>query len=143
VTLVGRDGSIAAVRGDGAEVAVPVGEYRLGMLAIALNGADGDRGWNYVFSGDIASGDEALPSQRRWHDVQQGKLLALNPLGELTLTATWRPILRALAEAASARPRVECHPTDPPSVSCSCCSSIPGLWPASFMAESLCAFRPA
>lgn len=83
VTLVGRDGSIAAVRGDGAEVAVPVGKYRLGMLAIALGGADDGRGWNYVFSSEVTSGDEALPSRRRWHDVQQGKLLALNPLGEV------------------------------------------------------------
>jgi hypothetical protein len=95
VTLVGRDGSIAAVRGDGAEVAVPVGKYRLGMLAIALAGADGGRGWNYVFSSEIACGDEALPTKPQWHDVQQGKLLALNPLGELTLTATVSPVSRS------------------------------------------------
>jgi hypothetical protein len=95
VTLVGRDGSIAAVRGDGAEVAVPVGEYRLGMLAIALGGADGDRGWNYVFSSEIASADETAPVKWRWHDVKQGKLLSINPLGELTLTAAVSPVSRS------------------------------------------------
>jgi hypothetical protein len=89
VTMVGRDGSIAAIQGDGAEVAVPVGAYRLGMLAIALGGFDGDRGWNYVFV------SEDVLDKRRWYEVERAKPLSIDPLGELKLTATSSPTSRS------------------------------------------------
>src|SRR5262249_50721540 len=45
-TLIGRDGSAVGLTGAGGEVTVPVGEYRLGTVTLALEAPDGGPRWN-------------------------------------------------------------------------------------------------
>lgn len=80
LTLVGRDGSVAGIQGDGTAVAVPVGEYRPGALAISLSGPDGLT-WHYVFSSEGAS------AARPWYNVEKEKTISIDPLGKLKLSA--------------------------------------------------------
>jgi hypothetical protein len=80
LTMVGRDGSVACLQGDGAVAAVPIGDYRPGTLAISLGAPDGLT-WHYVFSSEGAS------AERTWHKVEQNKTISIDPVGELKLSA--------------------------------------------------------
>jgi hypothetical protein len=80
VTMVGRDGSVAGLQGDGAVVAVPLGDYRPGTLAISLS-APGGPPWHYVFSSEGAS------AERPWYKVERDKAISIDPVGDLKLSA--------------------------------------------------------
>ena len=76
-TLIGRDGSTVGLTGEGAEAAVPIGEYRLGTVTCAFEDARGGRCWNFVFS-DIERRGAA-----RWYKVEKGGTAAIDPIGTL------------------------------------------------------------
>jgi hypothetical protein len=76
-TLIGRDGSTVGLTGEGAEAAVPIGEYRLGTVTCAFEDAQGGPRWNFVFS-DIDRRGAA-----RWYKVEKGGTAAIDPIGTL------------------------------------------------------------
>ena len=77
-TLVGRDGSVATLKGNHAEAVLPTGDYRMSVLVLTLAGADGGLPWNYVFSD---SGDR----QPKWYAVAKDGTRNIDPVGKLEL----------------------------------------------------------
>ena len=90
-TLVGRDGSVFTLRGAGGAATLPAGDYRLNVVALTLKDAHGGQPWSFVFSD---GGSDRPP---RWHKVEHGGTLTLDPLGKLDFVvgldgdATYRP----------------------------------------------------
>jgi hypothetical protein len=80
-TLIGRDGSAVGVRGLDAPATVPIGEYRLGTVTIALNDPDGGPRWSFVFSDDDAR------ARTNWHAVARDAAIALDPIGTPAMEA--------------------------------------------------------
>lgn len=74
VTLVGRDGSAVGLRGPNAKVTAPIGEYRVGAVAVTLDDPAGGPRWNFVFS-DNQPGDA-----KRWYELERDATLAIDPL---------------------------------------------------------------
>jgi hypothetical protein len=82
-TLIGRDGATVGLTGEGADAAVPVGEYQLGTVTCTFEEVPGGPRWNFVFS-DIGRRGEA-----RWYQVERGGTTAIDPIGVLEFqTAT-------------------------------------------------------
>lgn len=80
VTLVGRDGSAVALRGNNATATVPIGEYRVSAVAVTLDDPAGGPRWNFVFS-DNLSGDA-----KHWHQLGRDDRLAIDPLERFDFT---------------------------------------------------------
>ena len=80
VTMVGRDGSVAGLQGDGAVVAVPVGDYRPGTLAISLSAP----GRSAVA---LRLQQRSASAERPWYKVERDKAISIDPVGELKLSA--------------------------------------------------------
>jgi hypothetical protein len=80
-TLVGRDGSVVTLRGDGAEAILPVGDYRMSVLTLTLRDSAGGPPWQFVFS------DSGSAAGRPWHRVAKGGTLVLDPVGQVTFLA--------------------------------------------------------
>jgi hypothetical protein len=63
---------------------VPVGEYRLGTVTIALDDPHGGQRWSFVFSDN---GSKGTP---RWYKVEKDATVTIDPLGtpsfEISLT---------------------------------------------------------
>jgi hypothetical protein len=78
-TLIGRDGSAVGLSGDGAEATVPVGEYRIGTLTVALDDPSGGPRWSFVFS------DNGGKPEQRWYKVEKGATAAIDPIGTLEM----------------------------------------------------------
>jgi hypothetical protein len=74
VTLVGRDGSAVGLRSANAEASVPVGDYRVSAVTVALDDPSGGPRWNFVFS-DNQGGDA-----KRWFKLEKDARLAIDPL---------------------------------------------------------------
>jgi hypothetical protein len=73
-TALGRDGSVFGL--SGTEPAnVPVGEYRLGTVTIALDDSKGGQRWSFIFSDNGAKGDP------RWYKVEKDGAVAIDPIG--------------------------------------------------------------
>lgn len=81
VTLVGRDGSAVGLAGGGASAEVPVGEYRLGTVVLALDDPAGGPRWWYVFS------DHGRRGEPVWYSVGKGVAVAIDPLEAVALEA--------------------------------------------------------
>ena len=78
-TLIGRDGSAVSVSGDEQAVTVPVGEYRLGTLTIALDDPAGGPTWTFIFS------DNGGKPDQRWYKVAKGAAVEIDPVGKLEM----------------------------------------------------------
>jgi hypothetical protein len=76
-TLIGKDGSSVGVRGHDEPVEAPIGEYRIGALALSLAAPGGAEPWTYVFS--EPGGRETLA----WHALARDGELVLDPIGKL------------------------------------------------------------
>jgi hypothetical protein len=79
VTLLGRDGSAVGLRSGTAEVAVPVGDYRVSVLILTLKDPQGGLPWNFVFS------DNGGRLPHKWYTVDKGGSQTIDPIGELEL----------------------------------------------------------
>ena len=73
-TALGRDGSVFGLSGT-EPATVPVGEYRLGTVTIALDDPKGGQGWSFIFSDNGAKGDP------RWYKVEKDGAVAIDPIG--------------------------------------------------------------
>jgi hypothetical protein len=78
-TLIGRDGSAIGLSGDGAEVTLPIGEYRLGTVTSTFEDAQGGPRWNFVFS------DNGRWGEAQWYKVQKDSTVVIDPIGNLVL----------------------------------------------------------
>jgi hypothetical protein len=78
-TLIGRDGSAVGLHGLDAEATVPVGEYRLGTVTVALADPGGGPKWNFVFS------DNGGRPEHAWHKVVKGGATRIDPIGPLEM----------------------------------------------------------
>jgi hypothetical protein len=76
-TLVGRDGSAVTLSGAGAEAALPAGEYRLGSVTVAVDDPAGGPAWTFTFA------DNGARPPERWYAVASGKVVTIDPVGEL------------------------------------------------------------
>ena len=74
VTLVGRDGSAAGLRGTDAEATVPMGDYRVSAVSLSLDDPAGGQRWNFVFS------DNGGRDEKRWRKLGKDGELAIDPL---------------------------------------------------------------
>src|SRR6185437_946533 len=77
VTLVGRDGSAIGLRGIGASVAAPIGEYRVSALTVALEDRHGGPRWTFVFS------DNQGQDVKHWYKLDRDSELEIAPLERL------------------------------------------------------------
>jgi hypothetical protein len=73
-TALGRDGSVFGLSGT-EPATVPVGEYRLGTVTIALDDAKGGQRWSFIFSDNGAKGEP------RWYKIEKDGTVAIDPLG--------------------------------------------------------------
>jgi hypothetical protein len=80
VTLMGRDGSVFSLRGRDARATLPVGDYRLSVLTLTLKDPRGGPPWSFVFS-------DRGGRPHRWHKLDKGGRLVLDPVGKLELLA--------------------------------------------------------
>jgi hypothetical protein len=81
MTLIGRDGCVATLAGNGARISVPMGEYRAGAVAISVKDPAEGSAWNYVFADDNQRGDYV------WHRVESEGSVSLDPISGLGLEA--------------------------------------------------------
>jgi hypothetical protein len=102
VLLVGHDGSAVGIRGLGTEASVPVGEYRLSALSVALTDPSGGPVWHCIFSEPY---DHPV---NVWHKVGKGQRLAIDPIGTMALSVeiTGAPEARRPGLAVSVQPRL-------------------------------------
>jgi hypothetical protein len=77
--LIGRDGSAVGLAGAGGEATVPVDEYRLGTVTLALQDPAGGPRWGYVFSDNGRRGEPV------WYRVARGAAVSIDPLGAVEL----------------------------------------------------------
>jgi hypothetical protein len=75
-TALGRDGSVYSLS-DTESASVPVGEYRLGTVTIALDDPKGGERWSFIFSDNGAKGPP------RWYSVEKDRNVAIDPIGTL------------------------------------------------------------
>jgi hypothetical protein len=73
-TALGRDGSVFGLSGT-EPATVPVGEYRLGTVTIALDDPKGGQRWSFIFSDNGARGAP------RWYKVEKGGAVSVDPIG--------------------------------------------------------------
>ncbi len=73
-TALGRDGSVYGLSGT-EPASVPVGEYRLGTVTIAMDDPKGGQRWSFIFSDNGAKGPP------RWYKVEKDGSVAIDPLG--------------------------------------------------------------
>ena len=73
-TALGRDGSVYGLSGT-EPASVPVGEYRLGTVTIALDDPEGGQRWSFIFSDNGAKGEP------RWYKVEKDGTVAIDPIG--------------------------------------------------------------
>ena len=78
-TLLGRDGSAVGIGGDAEGMTVPAGEYRLGTLSLSFDDPQGGPRWSFIFS------DNGGTSDHKWHRVEKGSTLEIDPVGKLVL----------------------------------------------------------
>jgi hypothetical protein len=78
-TLIGRDGSAVGLSGQGAEVTVPIGEYRVGTLTFALEDPGGGPKWCFIFS------DNGGKPDHTWYEVEKGGSVEIDPIGKLEM----------------------------------------------------------
>lgn len=76
-TLIGRDGSVVALNGERTDVAVPIGDYRLGTVTCAFDDKNGGRRWNFVFSDIERRGGD------RWYKIEPASSTTIDPIGIL------------------------------------------------------------
>ncbi len=76
-TLVGRDGSVFTLRGHGASAALPAGDYRMSVVSIVLKDPAGGSSWGFIFS------DSGGERPARWHKVDKGATVSVDPVGKL------------------------------------------------------------
>jgi hypothetical protein len=74
-TLIGGDGPAVGSTGEWAEASIPIGEYRLGTVACAIDVVQGGPRWNFDFS-DIDRRGEA-----RWYNFEQAGTATIDPIG--------------------------------------------------------------
>ena len=90
-TALGRDGSVFGLSST-EPASVPIGEYRLGTVTIALDDPRGGERWSFIFSDNGARGEP------RWYKVEKGGSVAIDPIGT--------PLFEIdLRDEASKRPR--------------------------------------
>jgi hypothetical protein len=90
-TALGRDGSVFGLSSI-EPASVPIGEYRLGTVTVALDDPRGGEGWSFIFSDNGARGEP------RWYKVEKGGSVAIDPIGT--------PLFEIdLRDEASKRPR--------------------------------------
>jgi hypothetical protein len=80
VTLQSLDGVVASLRGVGAEVTVPVGDYRVSTLLLTLKDPQGGQPWGYVFGDNGGKG-------HRWKRLDKDGSLTVDPIGGLDFSA--------------------------------------------------------
>ena len=73
-TALGRDGSVFGLSGT-EPATVPVGEYRLGTVTIALDDPQGGQRWSFIFSDNGAKGDP------KWYKVDKDGSVPIDPIG--------------------------------------------------------------
>ncbi len=73
-TALGRDGSVFGLSGT-EPATVPVGEYRLGTVTIALDDTRGGQRWSFIFSDNGAKGAP------RWYKVAKDGAVSIDPIG--------------------------------------------------------------
>jgi hypothetical protein len=73
-TALGRDGSVFGLSGT-EQATVPVGEYRLGTVTVAIGDPGGGRRWSFVFSDNGAKADP------KWYKVEKDARLTIDPIG--------------------------------------------------------------
>jgi hypothetical protein len=73
-TALGRDGSVYGLSGT-EPASVPVGEYRLGTVTIAMDDPKGGQRWSFIFSDNGAKGPP------RWYKVEKDGAVAIDPFG--------------------------------------------------------------
>jgi hypothetical protein len=78
-TLLGRDGSAVGLSGEEEGMTVPAGEYRLGTVSVCFDDPQGGPRWSFIFS------DNGGTSDHKWHRVQKGSTLGIDPVGKLVL----------------------------------------------------------
>ncbi len=73
-TALGRDGSVYGLSGTEAAT-VPVGEYRLGTVTVALDDPKGGQRWSFIFSDNGARGTP------HWYKVEKDGAVSIDPIG--------------------------------------------------------------
>jgi hypothetical protein len=82
VTLMGRDGSVFTLHGRDPRATLPVGDYRLSLVALTLKDPSGGEPWSFVFS------DNGGKPSHHWHTLKKDGRLALDPVGKLSFLAS-------------------------------------------------------
>ena len=100
-TALGRDGSVYGLSGT-EPASVPVGEYRLGTVTIALDDPRGGQRWSFIFSDNGARGEP------RWYKVEKDATVAIDPIGtplfEIDLPTTTGRSARGPARTSTSSP---------------------------------------
>ena len=108
-TALGRDGSVYGLSGT-EPATVPVGEYRLGTVTIALDDPKGGQRWSFIFSDNGARGEP------RWYKVEKDATVAIDPIGtptfEIDLPTTTGRSARGPARTST------CSPCSTPATGC-------------------------
>jgi hypothetical protein len=99
-TALGRDGSVYGLSGT-EPASVPVGEYRIGTVTIAMDDPGGGQRWSFIFSDNGAKGEP------HWYKVDKDATVAIDPIG----TPSFELGLRD--EAGKRRPAGEEVPLQP------------------------------
>jgi hypothetical protein len=73
-TALGRDGSVYGLSST-EPATVPVGEYRLGTVTVALDDPKGGQRWSFIFSDNGARGAP------RWYKVEKDGAVSIDPIG--------------------------------------------------------------
>jgi hypothetical protein len=100
VTLAGDDGSVYSLSGLDAETDLPTGRYAASVLYLKLATEGAEQPWEYTFSrdGNIRKQD--------WLTVTEGGLIEFDPIGELSLNATYERSKRDAGTSLSIQPRL-------------------------------------
>ena len=88
---------------------MPVGEYRLGTVTVALDDPGGGQRWSFIFSDNGAKGEP------RWYKVEKDGTVAIDPIGTLDLRD--RPADDGETRRGRARTS-RCSPCSTPATGC-------------------------
>lgn len=78
VMLVGSDGSAISVRCGDVAVAVPVGQYAVQSVTLAVRPAANGTPWHFGFA------RHGTPAEKDWHRVEKDATVTIDPVGTLT-----------------------------------------------------------
>ncbi len=100
VTLVGEDGSVFSMSGNGSETELPVGRYAASVLFVVIAPQGTDTPWEFTFSRNDPVRDQD------WLTVTEGVAVKFDPIGELVMDAVVERSRRGGGANLNVQPRL-------------------------------------